>query len=161
MHKIIHRKRKKEKHSSLGRWCHWILKCFSVSQKEENWHKKYVVLCYPVLYISWNPRCRVQEKSSLREKVSLQHLRSGKTISWNGRKEMRSKLFPLFSLFSPSFEKKMGWEGCLTPLWVSSCWEGSHDKRIQDKLVYCDRMGQLNAWYIGSCFAVLDVTKNA
>lgn len=69
--------------------------------------------------------------------------------------------FLSFSLFSPSFEKKMGWEGCLTPLWVSSCWEGSHDKRIQDKLVYCDRTGQLNAWYIGSCFAVLDVTKNA
>lgn len=108
IHKIIHRKRKKEKHSSLGRWCHWILKCFSVSRKEENWHKKYVVLCYPVLYISWNPRCRVQEKSSLREKVRLQHLRSGKTISWNGRKEMRSKLFPLFFPFLSIIWEKNG-----------------------------------------------------
>lgn len=57
--------------------------------------------CYPVLYISWNSRCRApQKKSSSRGKVSLQRSRSGKTIRWNGREETRSKLFPLFFFFS-------------------------------------------------------------
>lgn len=153
--------KEKRKNSSLGCWCHWILKCFSVSQKEENWHKKYVVLCYPVLYISWNPRCRYR-KNPVRERRSAFSIWGlEKPLVGMEGKRWGLSYFLSFSLFSPSFEKKMGWEGCLTPLWVSSCWEGSHDKRIQDKLVYCDRTGQLNAWYIGSCFAVLDVTKNA
>lgn len=97
----LQRKQKSKKHCSLGHWCHSILKCCFVfeKKKKENWHKKYVVLCYPVLYISWNPRCRVQEKSSSRGNVSPQCSRSGKTIRWNRREETRSKLFPLFFSF--------------------------------------------------------------
>ncbi len=98
------------------------------------------MLCYPVLYISWNPRCRVQEKSSSRGKVSPQRSRSGKPIRWNGREETRSKLFPLFFLFSPSFEKRVGVGG--SPWSVAAVTAGK-EAMTRGTLVYCDRMGQL------------------
>lgn len=122
-----------------------FLKCFCLSlslQKKKGKATQdihYIVLCYPVLYISWNPRCRVQKKYSLRGKVNLQCSRSGKTIRWTGGEETRSKLFPPF--FFPFFS--IVW-GAASKEALSSLEcprhhrrEGSNDKWIQETPVCC------------------------
>ncbi len=53
--------------------------------------------------------------------------------------------FLSFFLFSPSFEKRVGAWGVLSSLECPSshCWQESNGRRIQDTLVYCNRMGPL------------------
>lgn len=75
----------------------------------------------------------VQEKSSLRGKVSLQCSASGKTIRWNGKEETRSMLLPLFFFFSlHHLRKGLQWRGALFSLECRSghSGEGSNVQRM-------------------------------
>lgn len=126
-----------------------------------NQHKKYIMPRYPVLYISLNPRCKVQNKKNPVQKersaLSVQGLE--KPLGGMEGKRQGLSYFLSFFLFSPSFQRRIGGRGALSSSECSSrpCWEGSNDKRTQETLVFwCNRLTRPRKMCL-SCLSSLPV----
>ena len=137
---------KKEKHCSLGCWCHWILKCFLSFKKRKTDTRN--MLCCAILFCTFPEIQGVgYRKNPVREGRSAFSVRGlEKPLGrMEGKRQGLSYFLSLFFFFFSlhHFSKGLGWVGALSSLErpSSCCWEGSNDRRIQDTLVYCDRMG--------------------